>query len=210
MNYTSGAEEAAKRFEENMEKYPEVERIALYLVMNNVLNGCSWEFTRNEEIKRHLDEFAKNPNCSVQKVLYSSKPTPSYGYLVYMKTNYMYSVLNKEAHGLINSKDLEIASKHRESAMVELSKLMVGGFKGTIGIFCTNDSQSITIDGNRYKAFAVTLAELVAVCMKHGYGIVVNGVTRRPQDVLAREDGVLSKLMVAPSGNALLIQIAPL
>ena len=35
---------AAQRFADNMMKYPEEEKLAIFAISKNVLNGCSWEF----------------------------------------------------------------------------------------------------------------------------------------------------------------------
>lgn len=200
----------AKKFEEAMLKHPVEEQIAVGVISKNVLNGCSWEFVRpNPEIRRNLDAFAKNPNCSVQKVTYNHEKK-IYGYLIYMKMPYLCSLLSPGNNGPLNDTDIAIAQKHREEAKTSLMKKLKSKYKGKIGIFCTNDSQNITISGKTYSAYAVTLKELCVICKNMGYGIVVAKKVRNPDEVLAREDGVIERSTIAPSSNALLIEVAPM
>lgn len=200
----------AKRFEEVMQKYPIEEQISVGVISKNVLNGCSWEFVRpNPEIRRNLDRFEKSKNCSVQKVTYNHEKG-IYGYLIYMKMDYLCKLLSPENCGPLNNTDIAIAQKHREEAKTSLIKKLKGKYKGKIGIFCTNDSQNITISGKTFPAYAVTLKELCVICKNLGYGIVVANKVRNPDEVLAREDGVIERSTIAPSSNALLIEVAPL
>lgn len=213
VNQNANLQAASEKFAENLAKYPIEEQLAVGAISKNVLNGCSWEFVRQtSDYRKHLEEFKANPNVSVQEVVYNHQAkTKVTGYLVYMNLSYLCNLLNKEAPGLINQKDLELASKHREEAVESLYKKMKDRtFKGRIGIYCTNDSQSITVSGKTYPAYAVSLREMLQVAERCGYGVEVAGAVRRPSDVLAREDAVLKAMTVAPSSNAMFIDIAPL
>ena len=110
----------------------------------------------------------------------------------------------------MNQSDLMRATEHRKEAILSLAKKMGTGYKGKIGIFCTNDSQTITVDGKPYPAYAISLKELLQVCQRYNYGILVDQQVRTPSQVLQREEYVMSKLVVAPSSNALFIDIYPM
>ena len=201
---------AAKRFEDALSSKPIEEQIAVGLISKNVLNGCSWEFVRtNSEIRQNLDAFKKSKVCNVQKVTYNHQQG-IYGYLVYMQMNHLCNLLGPANNGPLEDRDLQIATHHRNEAIQSLTKKIKSGYMGRIGIFCTNDSQSITVSGKTFPAYAVTLKELCTVCSQLNYGILINNVPRKPNEVLEREDGVIERLTVAPSSNALFIDIAPL
>lgn len=204
-------ERASQIFAENLAKYPIEEQIAIGVISKNVQNGCSWEFVRkNPEVERHLSDFAKNPHVSVEEVTYSHDKRIT-GYLVSMDLQYMLEVLGKEAPGLISAKDLQHISQHRQKAILELTKLIGNKkFRGRIGIYCTNDSSTITRDGTVYPAFAITLGELLQVCVKCGYGVVIDNIPRNPNDVYQRSKAVLKAATVAPSSNAIFFDIAPM
>lgn len=202
-NGISAAERAAsEEFGNRMLKYPIEEQIAVGLISANILNGCSWEFTRNNiDVKKNMGAFNKSQSCNAVKV--------GNGYLVTMSMGRIVQILEKEAMGIFNAKDLQLAQQHRKEALVELDKKLRSGYQGMMGIFCTNDSTSITIDGNRYPAYAVTLQELLTVCIRNGYGVVCDQL-RKPQEVAAQSTKVIERLHMAPSGNALLITVKKL
>lgn len=203
-------EEAAQKFALNMAKYPAEEQIAVGVISKNIMNGCSWEFVRhNREVEKNLEAFKQNPHVSVQEVTYSHDHGLT-GYLVSMDFQYMLSVLRKEAPGLFSQKDLDFIANHRQSALTKLAKMMANKFRGRIGVYCTNDSSTITKDGKSFPAFAITFIELLQVCQKCHYGIVVDGIPRDPGEVFKRSSSMLKAATVAPSSNAIFFDIAPM
>ena len=200
---------AAQRFADNMMKYPEEEKLAIFAISKNVLNGCSWEFVRKAtEYVKAREAFASNKNVQLHEVVYDHSKNLS-GYLVYMNMNYLCSVLAKEAPGLIRKEDLTRASQHRQEAIQSLYAKMKTGYKGRIGIYCTNDSQTITIKGRTFPAYAVSLPEMLQIAERCNYAVYVNNTPRAPREVAKHGDAVLRALEVAPSGNALFINIGP-
>lgn len=201
---------AAEQFSKNLEKYPIEEQIAIATISKNVLNGCSWEFVRNNpNIRNSIDAFNKSSCCELKEVTYSHDKKIS-GYLVMMNLNRLVDILSKEALGVFDQKALQGALQHRKDAIVSCAQLMKKGYKGKIGIFCTNDSKTITVDGVSYPAFAITLNEFCDICAKMNYGFVAGNTIRTPQEVKAHGDAVIKACIVAPSSNALFINIAPL
>ena len=214
-NAVSGKElDQAKRFEQALSTQPPEVQTAVCLISKNVLNGCSWEICRYDpEIRRMYDNFRQSKVCSIQEITYDHKKKDNahpQGYLVYMQMNKLLDILVDKNGGPLRMADIQLANKHRQEAVEALTKRLLSGYKGKIGIFCTNDSQTITINGNVLPAYAVTLHELCIACQEVGYGIVVSGEPRDPQQVLQREDAVIKSLIVAPSSNALILEVAPM
>lgn len=192
-------ERAAQQFAENMAKYPIEEQIAIGLISKNILNGCSWEFVRdNQDVRKNETALRQSKYCNLIK--------NKTGYIVTMTFQRILEILGKEAPGLFTKQDLEIASKHRQEALVALDQKMKKGYNGQIGIFCTNDSTSITINGVRFPAYTVTLQELLTVCARNKYGLMMGGL-RTPNQVAAKAEQVLQIMDMAPSGNALIVKI---
>lgn len=133
----------AEQFAIKLSERPDEEVIAVNLIAANVLNGCSWEFTRtNPDIRRNLDAFKKSQICNIQEVTYNHKEKVT-GYLVSMPMSALCNILSPKNYGPLKLKDLEIAQTHRKEALTALAKKMDNKYQGTIGIYCTNDSQTI-------------------------------------------------------------------
>lgn len=202
--------ETAKAFERALSDKPVEEQLAASLVAKNVLNGCSWEFCRMDpQLRRYEAEFANSRTCSLQKVTYNRQEGIQ-GYLVYMQIDKLLEILGPNNKGPLTASDVEEAKKNREESAVSLIDRMRSGYAGKIGIYHTYDTPTITVCGKTFPAYAVTLRELCVFCEKTGYGIVVGGEPRDPKQVLLREDAVIESLLLAPSSNALFIDIAPM
>lgn len=201
---------AAQRFADNMEKYPVEEQLAVTLISKNILNGCSWELVRSSgDFRKYLDSIKQNPDLDVKEITYSHKAKIP-GYLIYMRLEKLISILQKEALGVFNQKALADAMNHRKEAVTSCAHLMDKGYNGRIGMFCTNDSKTITVDGKSYPAFALTLEELCSICENKGYGFMAGGKIRTPNEVRAHINAVIKACIVAPSSNAIFIDIAPM
>ena len=85
--------------------------------------------------------------------------------------------------------------------------LLVKGYSGTIGIMNLNDSNTITIKGKRFPSFAIDMTTLLEKCNKYGYSVILGGVARPLQTVYDKRWEVIKNLELAPSGNAMLIEI---
>lgn len=203
-NYGSQMDLAAARFADSLQKYPIEVAVGVGIVLPHLVNGCSWGFVTetNTEYVKILEDIQKNSNMSSYKV--------NGGYLFNMNMDYLLGILRQVAGGLVTAKDLEIASQHRQKALADLEKFLQKGGLGKIGIYNLNDSPRITVKGQSYPAFCVTLMDLLAICTRNGYGLKLGGKVRTPNEVAQHAIQVVEKLEIAPSANALFIEVAKL
>lgn len=190
-------------------KYPHEVQVGVGVIGTNFLNGCSWEFVRhNAEVERNKAAIMNNSNMDLHVVTYNHK-TKTTGYLVSMNLNYLVSIYSDCAPGLIDKKLLDMAAVHRKEAIIGLANLMSKGYRDRIGIYCTNDSQSITVDGKTYPAFAVSLGEFLQLCNRYNYGVEASGSIYTPEVISGNAASFIKALTVAPSSNAIFVRIAP-
>lgn len=203
-NYSKNEALAAQKFAESLQKYPTEVQVGVGIVLPELMNGCSWGFVpdTNDEYKRVLEDIGKNRNMSSIKV--------QGGFLYSIDMSYLLSVLGNVASGLYTKQDLEIASRHRMEALNALEKFLRKGETGKIGIYSLNDSPRITVKGVSYPAFCVTMQDLLSACVKNGYGLKLGNTVRTPGEVLSHAVQVVERLEIAPSKNALFIEVAKL
>lgn len=201
-NINQTVEAAAIRFANELQKYPLEVAVGVGVVIPNLVNGCSWGFISdaNEEYKKCLQSVQSNGNMSSYKI--------KGGYLVNINMDYLLSILGKIASGYVTARDLQIASDHRRKALVDLEKFMKKGGSGKIGIYNLNDSPRITVKGISFPSFCVTIPDLLTMCVRNGYGLKLGGTLRTANQVASHIDQVIPKLEIAPSGNALFIEIS--
>lgn len=237
-----GLEVAAKRFEQNLAKYPPEEQIAVGVISKNVITGCSWEFTSmNADIKNNAQAMVASKNCDIFEVTFRKqiingklKRTP--GYMISMPFNYICQLLLKEAPGLIDQNVINQASERKKESVLALAGLLNKECKKTalagsanvlrIGIYGTNDSRQVVVNGRKFNAFAVTFKELMEICTRYGYGVLRDDPTETtdyskphraavakseimpPAQAMQHETAFMRELVVAPSKNALFIDLA--
>ncbi len=193
----------AFKFAEALKRYPTSTQIGIGVVLPNIVNGCSWGFVgNNPEFEKNRKEIDENPNMGYYKI--------KNGYLVYMNFDYLIGILKQVLGGYFTREDLDLAVEHRKKALADIQKFMMKGGMGLIGVYNLNDSPKITIKGNSYPSFCVTLPDLLACCIKYSYGFKLGNQVRTPNQVSAHLGSVIGNLEVAPSGNALLIKLAPI
>lgn len=195
---------AAVKFATELQKYPVEVAVGVGVVLPNLVNGCSWGFVTgtNTEFVKVLDNIKRNPAMGYFKI--------KGGYLLNIDMGYLLNILSKIAGGYVTNEDLRIASEHRQKALADLEKFFKRGGSGKIGIYNLNDSPRITVKGEGYPAFCVTMQDLLVMCIRNGYGLRLGNAVRQPKQVADHMIQVVEKLEIAPSGNALFIDVEKL
>lgn len=199
----------ARDFEKALMNKPIEEQITASIVAKNIMVGASWEFCIKESVLNEYDnEFSKSRTCRLMRVTYN-RHEKIYGYLVHMSMDRLLELLGPENEGPLTEEDVERVKKCREEAILALVNRLKSGYMGKIGIFHTNDCEAIVIQDKVFPAFTLTLEDVCVICEKMGYGIMVGGEVREPMQVLKKEKAVIEALLLAPSSNALFIDIRP-
>lgn len=195
-------QQAAQIFAHKLDSmYPAEVGTVVNLVLPNLPNGCYWGFVRedNIEFRQLIDDIRKSPSLSVTPI--------RGGFMVEIALQYLLDILAKTAGNVFGPQDIMYAQQNRQKHMVSLSKFMERGQSGKIGIFNLNDVPRITVNGKTYPAYNVTITDLIGLCAKNGYNFVMNKKERTPAEVMKHLPEVMARLELAPSKNALFIEI---
>ena len=193
--------DAAKRFAIALSNYPSEVSFGVCSVIPNLPNGCSWTFIKEGDVSH--EKLIKSINNN--KKMESIKIRGAYLYCIDM--DHLLNILSKVGQGYITDGVLKMASEHRQKALASLEKFMRSGKVGKIGIYNLNDTNNVVVNGIRYPAFCVTIQDLLALCVRNGYCLKLGQVKRTPKQVYERLADVVGRLEVAPSNNALFIEI---
>lgn len=201
---------AASQFEKALANAAVEEQLAAALVAENLLFGASWAFCRADEVfEKYEGDFRKSENCSIQKITYNPE-TGEKACLVYITMGRILELLGPDNGGPLTADDLALSKKMREESGIALIDRLKSGYVGKIAIYYINDTMSVTVNGETFPAYTVSIKELCHFCARVGYGIVIGGIPRDPMEVLKREDAVLETLLLTPGNNGLFIEIAPM
>ena len=150
------ANESAKR----AGQMPPSVQYAIIQVMPNILNGAFWGFTTLKEIEGHYDSIKSSGGNVVARKL-------SNACLFEVNPAYLIKAISMIDPEALTQKDLDTMQKMRAESLVSFERFLVRKakeikdnkkFGGTIGIYCTNDVNTVTYKGTNYPAFRVEIA----------------------------------------------------
>lgn len=193
-NYDRDMEAAGQRFaQEMMKRYSQAECEVMGYIMPNLLNGCSWAFLSDEEAKNSYSLIKQDSNAELYKV--------SNGGILLGNFEKLVTMLTSVAGYIYTQEDLDRAVMYRNKAVADLQKYLQKKGPGVIGIYNLNDTPNITVKGTTYKAFNVDLETLLSACNMLGMQNFVQSI------VSQNKAQVFANLQIAPSGNAMLIDV---
>ena len=196
------ANESAKR----AGQMPPSVQYAIIQVMPNILNGAFWGFTTLKEIEGHYDSIKSSGGNVVARKL-------SNACLIEVNPAYLIKAISMIDPEALTQKDLDTMQKMRAESLVSFERFLVRKakeikdnkkFGGTIGIYCTNDVNTVTYKGTNYPAFRVEIASTLNLLKKWGYLVRVNGNFVKPDQV---GNAIWDSVVLAPTKTGLFIDI---
>lgn len=204
-------EEMKRKAQENAERsknlHPSIQ-YAIAVVAANFLNGANWGFCDNEGIAPFLADIKKNPNmlarnlngkgCLVEisneKYIVDCITSVDPTILFTEEERRLFENGNNQQKKMVCERNkvakLTEIAKDRKTAMVELEKFLQNRVKDAkpynslIGIYCINDTPSMTKDGKQYNAFRVDAISALKLLHKYGFKVVIEGKAFTPQQCM--------------------------
>lgn len=198
------ADEAAKR----TAQMPDGVKYAVLKVLGNIKNGAFWGFTDMSDVMQHMEAIKKNsPNILARKL--------GNACIIEVAPNYMISSVQAIDPQAISQQMIQDIQNARAEAHVAFERFLIRSgknmektnhqFTGTVGLYCTNDVQTMAYRGVQYPAFRVTLADALNYMKRYNYSVKING-----QFVPATQAGagVWDSMLLLPTKNGVLLEIA--
>lgn len=200
----------AERAAERAGKLDASIQFAIVTVMGNFSNGASWGFCKKDDILPYMPSLKKNNNIIARKLkgdgCMVELPNDQYfiDTLLLIDPCILMSTEEREQYSkcdaekkramfqYVRATQLKEMAENRKQACEDLEKFLErkakeGRYKGTIGIYCLNDTATMTKDGVSYPAFKITAKTLVQALSKHGYMIMIEGKPVNPQQISTPE-----------------------
>lgn len=179
-------------------------QVAIVTVLPNIVNGAFWGFTSVKEMKEYAEELKKDSNIQLRRIGHDAV-------IVEVDPNYLISATKSVGNELINEKDLQCMKDYSSKAVVEFEKFLLNkgkkGFAGLIGIYCTNDTTSITYKGTVYPAFRLPITKVLQLCNKFKYMVKVNGRWVAPQDAMKAGQALFDSMILSPTKTGVFLEI---
>lgn len=212
-----------REVEQNISRLTNSEAFLIATCIENMLNGSTWGFVREDELKEFGGVEANNNNLTNLTRVKNEKGQPIY----LVEANDVkdaLKVLQKVAPSLVDEKlvkDFIVRSNTAKDAFTEfIRKSRNGkGFKGYIGLNSINKTTTMTYKGERHKAFQVDIKwALTWLSINHDNEVRVviqdeiSGVgSYRPSELLLNLDSHLNlsnKLTTSEGRTSVVIALA--
>lgn len=178
-------------------------QFAIVTVLPNIANGAFWGFSSVNDAKKHAEELKKDENIQLRRV--------GNDVIVEVTPDYLLKATASVGQELITQKDVSRMTEFSAKAIVEFEKFLISrgkkGFSGMVGIYCTNDTTSISYKGTSYPAFRLPLAKALQICNKFKYMVKVKNAWVAPQQAMASGQDLFDSLIVSPTKTGVFIEI---
>lgn len=178
-------------------------QFAIVTVLPNIANGAFWGFSTVTDAQKYAEELKKDSNIQLRR---AGKDV-----IVEVAPNYLMSATASVGQELITKKDVDRMNDYSAKAVVEFEKFLLNkgkkGFSGLVGIYCTNDTTSISYKGTTYPAFRLPIAMVLQICNTFKYMVKVNGEWVAPQKAMSLGQALFDSLIVSPTKTGAFIEI---
>lgn len=201
-NVDRAAEECAKR----AQNLPESVQFAIINVLPNIPNGAFWGFTDTNECMKFAESLKGDQNIILRK-LKGGKSA-----LVEVNPDYLIKATRMVSASLISDNDIALMRDGIAKGAAAFEKFLMSkgdrGFKATVGIYCINDSSSITYKKVAYPAFRVDVRTALNLMQKWGYYISVDGKMVQPSQAMSMQSKLFASMTLSPTTTGVFVDIA--
>lgn len=191
-------------------KMPAGVQYAIVKVIPNIANGAFWGFTSFEDVQEHYEDVKTEKEMSF-KLLNNNKC------LIEIDPRYLLKCLLMLDPNAVPEQLQKSITTGMAKAKTELKHFLVTkgkspkGFDGTIGIYCLNDTATISYRGVNYPAFRVAGGDALNQLAVFGYQVKVGGKWVNASDILRGDsrlrDAFWKSVDLSPTKTGLFIQI---
>lgn len=200
--------ETSKRAEMQASKAAQLDagtQFAIVQCVPNIANGAFWGFCNVDEAMKFQEGLKANKNVSVKKI--------KGGCLVEVSPEYLLNTMHRIDPMLTDQKGMSNIKEGIAKARVEFDKFLGRKAKdssytgGMLGIYCINDTPTISFNGERYPAFRVDLATTLQGLSKYGFNVVING-KKVPASKVKSIKELCQSMTVSPTNTGVFITIS--
>jgi len=184
---------------------------ALTTALPNMMNGAFWGFAMENEVRKHIASIQNaRGNITARKL--------SNACILEVSPQYLVQSVVTCAPGLLSQSDVNEMMTKQAEAKISFERFLIARvrdgaktgklpFKGTIGIYCTNEVTSISNKGRSYPAFRLNISDFLQLCNQYGYMVCVNGQPLPPAQASQAGDALWQSMTVSPTRTGVFIDI---
>lgn len=193
--------EEAKR----AQQLPASLQFAIVTLAGNIMNGAFWGFTSYEEAKKYSEVLKADSNIIVRRIGKDD------AVLVEVNPDYLLKAVAVSAPNLLDASDVKEMKEGIATAIAQMEKFLMSkadkNYKGYIGVYCINDTPTITYKGTAYPAFRINIQGALKALANWGYYVNVNNTFVTPQQASQSAGALFSSMNMSPTATGIFLQV---
>lgn len=200
-NINAKANESAKK----AKQLPVGVQYAICQALPNIRNGAFWGFTDIRDIKEHIEVLREDKNITPRK-LSSDKC------LLEVNPAYLLKAVQLIDPNALTQQDMKVIQEAMASAKLDFEKFLIkmgkkGGFGGTVGIYCVNDSTAINYKGVTYPAFRLSMGDVLNLISQYNYSIQVGSSFVSAAQAMNSGQALWDSVTLSPTKTGVFVNI---
>lgn len=194
-------EEDAKR----AQQLPASLQFAIVTLLKNIPNGAFWGFTSYAEAKKYAEALKQDSNITARKLGTGD------AVLIEINPDYLLKAVSAVDASLLTQADVQNMQKGIATAGAQMEKFLISkadkAYTGLVGIYCTNDTPTITYKGVSYPAFRINIMTALNALANWGYQVKVGDKFVPPQAAAQSGAALFASMQLSPTSTGVFMQV---
>lgn len=180
-------------------------QFAIVTLLKNIPNGAFWGFTSYAEAKKYAEALKQDSNIVARRIGTGD------AVLIEINPDYLLKAVSAVDASLLNQTDVQNMQKGIATAGAQLEKFLINkadkNYTGLVGIYCTNDTPTITYKGTAYPAFRINIMAALNALANWGYQVRVGDKFMPSQAAAQSGSALFASMQLSPTSTGVFMQI---
>ena len=169
------------------------------------MNGAFWGFNSYKEAAKYAEALKGDKSITI-RTLHGGEHV-----VLEINPDYLLKAVSAAAPDLLTQQDVANMKKGVVEGQAQLEKFLIRNadknFANMVGIYCVNDTTSITYKGTAYPSFRIPATTALNALANWGYQIRVGDRFMTPQQAAQAGSALFKSMVMSPTNTGVFIQI---
>lgn len=194
-------DEDAKR----AQQLPASLQFAIVTVSANILNGAFWGFTSYDDTKKYAEALKQDSNVIARRIGVDKDV------LIEINPDYLLRAISVVDPSLLNAGDVQKMKEGLAQAEAQMEKFLISkadkNYTGLIGIYCVNDTPTITYKSTAYPAFRLNIQSALNALANWGYQVKVGNQFVTPNVASQKGAELFASMRMSPTNTGIFLYV---
>lgn len=180
-------------------------QFAIVTLLKNIPNGAFWGFTSYTDAKKYAEALKQDSNIAARRIGKDD------AVLIEISPDYLLKAVSAVDATLLNQTDIQNMQKGIATAGAQMEKFLISkadkNYSGLVGIYCINDTPTITYKGTAYPAFRINIMTALNALANWGYCVRVGDKFVTPQVAAQAGADLFASMQLSPTSTGIFMQV---